>query len=85
MQVLFKVFSGLKPEVPADMPAGYRALMEDCWDKDNAKRPTFKAILPRLQTLLAEAIGPSTNLTCQSPSAPCEGFVSSPREGSNII
>ena len=58
MQVLFKVFSGHKPEVPADMPAGYRALMEDCLDKDAAKRPTFRAILPRLQTLLAEAIGP---------------------------
>ena len=63
MQVLFKVFSGHKPEVPADMPAGYCALMEDCWDKDPAKRPTFKAIIPRLQTLLAEAIGPM----CGSP------------------
>ena len=56
MQVLFKVFSGLKPDVPEDMPAEYLALMEECWAKDPAKRPSFKAILTRLQTLLDDAL-----------------------------
>ncbi|KAK9917133.1 hypothetical protein WJX75_001207 [Coccomyxa subellipsoidea] len=54
-QVLFKVFSGLKPDVPADMPAGYRTLMEECWAADPQSRPSFQAILPRLRAMLATA------------------------------
>jgi len=56
VQVLFKVFSGLKPDVPEDMPVEYFALMEVCWAKDPVKRPSFKAILTRLQTLLDDAL-----------------------------
>ncbi len=55
VQVLFKVFSGLKPEVPGDMPADYRALMEECWATDPVERPSFRAILPRLRSMLAAA------------------------------
>ena len=36
VQVLFKVFSGHKPEVPADMPADYKSLMEECWGQSLA-------------------------------------------------
>lgn len=54
-QVLFKVFSGLKPDVPADMPAEYRTLMEECWAADPQSRPSFRAILPRLRAMLAAA------------------------------
>lgn len=55
MQVLYQVFGGHKPEVPDDMPADYRALMEDCWATAPAARPTFPAILERLQPMLADA------------------------------
>ncbi|BDA50693.1 probable mitogen-activated protein kinase kinase kinase 12 at C-terminar half [Coccomyxa sp. Obi] len=54
-QVLFKVFSGLKPDVPPDMPGDYRALMEACWATEPAERPTFRDILPRLRTMLSAA------------------------------
>ncbi len=56
VQVLFKVFSGHKPEVPADMPADYKSLMEECWGTEPGKRPTFKAVQTRLQTLLIDAL-----------------------------
>ncbi|EIE18397.1 kinase-like protein, partial [Coccomyxa subellipsoidea C-169] len=39
------VFCGLRPLVPADMPAAYRALLEDCWAADAKLRPTFDGIL----------------------------------------
>lgn len=54
--MLFKVFSGHKPDLPADLPADYEALMEECWAKDPAKRPSFKSILSRLQALLVDAL-----------------------------
>ncbi len=54
-QVLFKVFSGLKPKVPPDMRADYRALMEACWATEPAARPTFRDILPRLRHMLSAA------------------------------
>ena len=49
------MFSGLKPEVPPDMLADYRALMESCWATEPAERPTFRDILPRLRAMLSAA------------------------------
>lgn len=63
-QVLYQVFGGHKPEVPDDMPADYRALMEDCWATAPAARPTFPAILERLQPMLTDA------RTATGPGAP---------------
>lgn len=57
-QVLFKVFSGQKPDIPADMPAEYRALMEACWATDPAARPTFPEILLQLRSMLEVAAAP---------------------------
>ena len=56
VQVLYKVFSGHKPDVPADMPAPYKALMEKCWAKDPSERPSFESTLSRLQALLVDAL-----------------------------
>jgi hypothetical protein len=56
VQVMFRVFSGLKPDVPDDMPEGYKRLMQDCWDTEPASRPTFRNILARLRPLLAAAL-----------------------------
>lgn len=55
VQVLFKVFSGQKPDAPEDMPADYRRLMEDCWATDPAERPTFRDIIFRFRPMLAAA------------------------------
>jgi hypothetical protein len=55
MQVLYKVFSGRKPEVPDDMPRDYQRLMEDCWATDPAARPSFSKVLERLEPMLAAA------------------------------
>ncbi|CAL8465122.1 g4657 [Coccomyxa elongata] len=62
-QVLFQVFGGQKPDVPGDMPAEYRALMEDCWATDPAVRPTFRDILPRLRAMLADACAAADEAT----------------------
>ncbi|BDA43911.1 probable mitogen-activated protein kinase kinase kinase 9 at C-terminar half [Coccomyxa sp. Obi] len=52
---LYSVLCGCRPSVPADAPAAYRELLEDCWAADPALRPTFTAVLDRLDTLLAAA------------------------------
>lgn len=52
VQVLYSVFCGFRPPVPADMPAAYRALLEDCWAADAKLRPTFDDIIVRLASLL---------------------------------
>ncbi len=49
VQVFYKVLMGFRPEVPPDMPAGYRAIMEACWDVDPAARPSFDIVLRCLQ------------------------------------
>ena len=54
-QVLFKVFSGEKPPVPADMPPDYRALMERCWAFEPSERPSFKEVKTELRRMLAKA------------------------------
>ena len=55
VQVLYSVLCGYRPAVPADAPAAYRALLEDCWAADPALRPTFTAIHDRLAALLTAA------------------------------
>ena len=52
-QMLYSVLNGCRPSVPADSPAAYRVLLEDCWAADPVLRPTFTAILDRLTALLA--------------------------------
>ncbi|CAL8465712.1 g5248 [Coccomyxa elongata] len=55
--VLYSVFSGNRPQMPADAPVGYRALIEDCWAADAKTRPSFDDIIARLAALLAGARG----------------------------
>ncbi|CAL8465657.1 g5193 [Coccomyxa elongata] len=55
--VLYSVFCGCRPAVPADAPAGYRALIEDRWAADASLRPTFTAIHDQLAALLTAAPG----------------------------
>ncbi|BDA51600.1 probable mitogen-activated protein kinase kinase kinase 20 at C-terminar half [Coccomyxa sp. Obi] len=55
--VLYNVFSGGRPVMPADAPAAYRALIEDCWAADAKARPSFDDVITRIMTLLADAQG----------------------------
>jgi hypothetical protein len=43
----------LRPDVPEDMPADYRTLMESCWAFEPAERPTFRDVLACLRDLQA--------------------------------
>ncbi len=54
-QVLYSVFSGGRPQMPAGVPIGYRALIEDCWAPDVKARPSFDDVITRLMALLADA------------------------------
>lgn len=63
MQVLFQVFGGQKPDVPEDMPADYRALMEDCWATNPAARPVFRDILLQLRHMLADTLAAAAEAT----------------------
>eukprot|EP00696_Hemimastix_kukwesjijk_P005983 gnl/Hemi2/17591_TR5803_c0_g1_i1.p1 gnl/Hemi2/17591_TR5803_c0_g1~~gnl/Hemi2/17591_TR5803_c0_g1_i1.p1 ORF type:complete len:280 (+),score=91.47 gnl/Hemi2/17591_TR5803_c0_g1_i1:82-921(+) len=50
--VLRDVPKNLRPgPIPADAPAGYAALVEDCWHADPNQRPPFTAILDRLKRI----------------------------------
>jgi hypothetical protein len=54
-QIMYKVFAGQKPPVDRGaMPAGFRDLLESCWENDPAARPSFREILTRLRQLLSE-------------------------------
>ena len=48
-QVFYKVLMGFRPEVPEEMPSGFRAIMEACWDANPDARPSFDVILRCLQ------------------------------------
>ncbi|KAI8476206.1 MAG: hypothetical protein J3K34DRAFT_373955 [Monoraphidium minutum] len=60
VQVLFSVMQNLRPEMPddADLPGrpgpslpGYKELMAACWQEDAEARPSFEAILERIDAL----------------------------------
>lgn len=44
---------GIRPEIPADMPAALKELIQACWSPDAAQRPTAKELLKRLQDIMA--------------------------------
>ena len=40
---------GFRPNIPENMPKGFRSLMVQCWDVDADKRPPFEEVLRQLQ------------------------------------
>jgi hypothetical protein len=44
-----------RPELPDAMPHLVKELMQDCWSKDPAARPTFRELLQRM--MMADAAG----------------------------
>ena len=49
-QLHTKVENGCRPEIPSYLPEAYKQLIEDCWEQDPIKRPSFENILERLRT-----------------------------------
>ena len=46
--------NGFRPEIPRDCPRRIRKLLEDCWQKDPVARPSFSAIIRRLDEILVD-------------------------------
>lgn len=60
------VVRGERPPVPSNMPTEYSMLMQNCWDADAAKRPTFAQLIQCIELLL-------DNLTSDSEGTISEG------------
>jgi hypothetical protein len=54
MGVTLDVLEGKRPQVPADCPADYRAMMTQCWKGKPEKRPSMEEVLRFLNSALGE-------------------------------
>lgn len=55
MQICMKVMmDNVRPPMPPDCPPAYRSLIERCWDRDPAVRPSFLVIVDEVDAMLAE-------------------------------
>jgi len=45
-----------RPAIPEDIHPNLRSLLELCWHKDPAKRPTFQQILPLLDSVIVDCL-----------------------------
>ena len=43
----------LRPEVPAECPPDFAALLGECWHDESGRRPSFTKVLGRLQAQVA--------------------------------
>jgi serine/threonine protein kinase len=50
MRVCYAIMEGKRPPIPAKLPMFLRPLLEDCWRKDSAQRPSFATIIMTIQT-----------------------------------
>eukprot|EP00803_Ostreobium_quekettii_P008596 evm.model.scf_176EXC.1 EVM.evm.TU.scf_176EXC.1 scf_176EXC:1237-7003(-) len=48
-EIIVSIVEGKRPAMPSHCPVGLASLIEDCWQHEHAKRPTFGRILERLQ------------------------------------
>ena len=54
MQIIFQVVQGLRPEIDVrHCPPFLANLMSECWEANPHQRPTFPAIVERLETTAA--------------------------------
>ena len=53
LQVLYQVFNGVRPAMPDNLPAGYRALIQACWQRDPERRPSFAEVHCQLSAMHA--------------------------------
>ena len=55
----------LRPPLPADCPAGFGALLEDCWHDEPEMRHAFAAVLGKLQAI--ETLGEFATAAAEPP------------------
>ena len=55
------MFNGVRPAMPDNLPAAYRALIQACWQRDPERRPSFAEVHCQLSAMHA-ALPP-----CQRP------------------
>lgn len=53
LQVAHRVLSGVRLDIPADVPADFAKLISDCWAQDPRERPTATEALSRLEAMEA--------------------------------
>eukprot|EP01102_Stenamoeba_stenopodia_P012134 TRINITY_DN3792_c0_g1_i2.p1 TRINITY_DN3792_c0_g1~~TRINITY_DN3792_c0_g1_i2.p1 ORF type:complete len:732 (-),score=135.02 TRINITY_DN3792_c0_g1_i2:82-2277(-) len=49
--VLQSVIDNYRPPIPADCPSEYIKLLQQCWDGDPSKRPSFEKVMARLEKM----------------------------------
>ena len=49
--VMVRIVEGRRPAIPSHCPTKLASLIQECWQQDNARRPTFKKILGQLRRL----------------------------------
>jgi len=54
-QFVQKVIAGMRPELKGDVPADYKKLMMQCWDKNPSVRPPFCDISEQLEDMFFDA------------------------------
>ena len=56
-----RVVGGMRPNVmnAGGMPSDLIKLMEECWDADPHKRPSFETVMGRIKVILDSLRGPS--------------------------
>lgn len=50
--VIVAIVQGLRPKIPRTCPAGLTALIQDCWEQNWRKRPTFNMIVNRFMNIM---------------------------------
>ena len=50
VRVSNEIMEGKHPSIPEKLPSFLRPLLQDCWDKEPAQRPSFKMIVRAIQT-----------------------------------
>ncbi|CAL5229280.1 g12574 [Coccomyxa viridis] len=53
-QILYQVFNGVRPAMPDNLPAPYRALIQACWQRDPELRPSFAEVHDKLAAMYNE-------------------------------
>lgn len=66
-EIPMAVIKGDRPSIPKDCPKDYAKLMQSCWHKKPAKRPTFPKIVKSLLKISKDVVGDSLLSSTPSP------------------
>lgn len=52
--ILMSIVEGMRPEIPSYIPRPYAELIQDCWNQDWKKRPSFRQLHRRILSLMQQ-------------------------------